>query len=58
MTSDSGLMGQHTDYPQAIQELLDQLHQMLPTPSWPPTPTHSRHASATSATTPIGLAAC
>jgi hypothetical protein len=32
MTSDSGLMGQHTDYPQAIQELLDQLHQMLPTP--------------------------
>jgi hypothetical protein len=32
MTSDAGLIGQHTDYPQAIQELLDQLHQMLPTP--------------------------
>jgi hypothetical protein len=32
MTSDSGLISQHTDYPQAIQELLDQLHQMQPTP--------------------------
>jgi hypothetical protein len=32
MTSDSGLMGQHTDYPQVIQELLDHLHQMQQTP--------------------------
>jgi hypothetical protein len=32
MTSDSGLIGQHTDYPQAIQELLDQLHQMQQRP--------------------------
>ena len=32
MTSDSGLLDQHTDYPQAIQELLDQLHQMQETP--------------------------
>ena len=32
MTSDAGLIGQHTDYPQAIQELLDQLHPMRPTP--------------------------
>jgi hypothetical protein len=26
MTSDSGLIRQHTDYPQAIQEVLDNLH--------------------------------
>ncbi len=32
MTSDSGLIRQHTDYPQAIQEVLDNLHQMQPTP--------------------------
>jgi hypothetical protein len=32
MTSDSGLMSQHTDYPQAIQEVLDNLHQMQQTP--------------------------
>jgi hypothetical protein len=32
MTRDSGLIGQDTDYPQAIQELLDQLHQMQQTP--------------------------
>jgi hypothetical protein len=32
MTSDSGLIRQHTDYPQAIQEVLDQLHQMQQTP--------------------------
>ena len=32
MTRDSGLMSQHTDYPQAIQELLDQLDPMQQTP--------------------------
>ena len=32
MTRDSGLMRQHTDYPQAIQELLDEFHQMQQTP--------------------------
>jgi hypothetical protein len=32
MTSDSGLIRQHTDYPQAIQEVLDNLHQMQQTP--------------------------
>lgn len=32
MTSDSGLIRQHTDYPQAIQEVLDNLHQMQQAP--------------------------
>lgn len=32
MTSDPGLIGQHTEYPHAIQALLDQLHQMQQTP--------------------------
>jgi len=32
MTSDSGFIYQHTDYPQAIQEVLDKLHQMQQTP--------------------------
>src|SRR5687768_12137571 len=32
MMSDSGLIGQHTDYPQAIQEVLDNLNQMHQTP--------------------------
>ena len=38
MTSDSGLIRQHTDYPQAIQEVLDQLHQMQQTPKLATTP--------------------
>ena len=59
MTSDSGLMGQYTDYPQAIQELLDQLHQMQQTPTaGHAAPTNWRHSSVTSATTPIDSAAC
>jgi len=32
MTSDSGLIRQHSDYPQAIQEVLDNLNQMHQTP--------------------------
>jgi hypothetical protein len=32
MTRDAGLMSQHTDYSQAIQELLDQLYQMQQRP--------------------------
>jgi hypothetical protein len=38
MTNDSGLIRQHTDYPQAIQEVLDQLHQMQQTPKLATTP--------------------
>ncbi len=38
MTSDSGLIRQHTDYPQAIQEVLDHLHQMQLTPQLATTP--------------------
>ena len=38
MTSDPGLIGQHTDYPHAIQALLDQLHQMQQTPKLATTP--------------------
>jgi len=32
MTSDSGLIRQDSDYPKAIQEVLDELHQMQQTP--------------------------
>ncbi len=32
MTSDSGLISQESDYPQAIQAVLDELHQMQQTP--------------------------
>ena len=32
MTRDSGVMRQHPDYPQAIQELLDQFHERQQTP--------------------------
>ncbi len=32
MTSDSGLISQESDYPQAIQAVLDKLHQMQQTP--------------------------
>jgi hypothetical protein len=32
MTRDSGVMRQHPNYPQAIQELLDQFHQRQQTP--------------------------
>ena len=32
MTSDAGLISQESDYPQAIQEVLDELHQMQQTP--------------------------
>ena len=38
MTSDSGLIRQHTDYPQAIQEVLYHLHQMQLTPKLATTP--------------------
>ncbi len=38
MTTDSGLIRQHTDYPQAIQEVLDHLHQMQLTPKLATTP--------------------
>lgn len=38
MTNDSGLIRQHTDYPQAIHEVLDQLHQMQQTPKLATTP--------------------
>ena len=32
MTSDSGLISQESDYPQAIQAVLDERHQMQQTP--------------------------
>jgi hypothetical protein len=38
MMSDSGFMSQCTDYPQAIQALLEQLHQMQQTPKLATTP--------------------
>lgn len=38
MTSDSGLISQDSDYPKAIQEVLDELHQMQHTPRLVTTP--------------------